>query len=275
MSLPEGGREDGQQQDGRRRRSVGLDGSEKPSVKATSAAATSRPASSGGGGGENAYPWLNAGAVGRPRSAGLQQRARARGGSRQRQWQKSATSHGPHIDPLVARRGLSLDGSADKAVPRSSSQDMLLNANLMLTTPTKAAEGAAATLPIPGTTQSQHSSPKHARSWRHPMGGGSVGRSRGRRRRGSSRSDGDEDGEGEGGVISFRDATLVAWLNSVLLFERNEERRGAADDLGKTSRRCVCCFARRINYGTPSDPPGCLQRGRSGAFEAAFDTPQE
>lgn len=248
MSLPkDGGGGDGQQQDEGRQRSVRLDGSEDRSIKATAEASrrSSGRRPSGGGGGENAYPWLNAGAVGRPRSAGplQQQRARARDGTiRQRQWQKSATSDGPLTDHLqrraapAAQRGRSL-GETDhgaEAFPRSSSQDMLRNATLVSTTPTAASAAAASTLPAAGFTQSQNSTPKHARSWRRPMGvGGSVGRSRGGS---SSRSDGDEDGVEGGGVISFRDATLVAWLNSVLIFERHEEKQRDADDLAKTSR---------------------------------------
>lgn len=259
MSMPKGGGGgDGQQQDEGRRRSVGLDGAEDASNKATAEASRRNSGSRRPTAEENAYPWLNAGAVGRPRSAGpvqqqkaraqraRAQRSRASDGNRQSQWQKSATSHGPVADrqgsaPPASGRGRSLGGTTDHgeaAVPRSSSQDMLSNAALALTTPTKAAAAAAAasTLPASGFTQSQsqRSTPKHTKSWRRPMGVGG-GRGRGGRRGGSSRSDGDDDDVDEGGVISFRDATLVAWLNSVLVFERLEEQRGA-DGLEKDSR---------------------------------------
>lgn len=36
----------------------------------------------------------------------------------------------------------------------------------------------------------------------------------------------DDDEEKERGTISFRDASLVAWLNSVLNFEQNDQAHG-------------------------------------------------
>ena len=235
----------GDGQEDERRRRVRHDGAEDPSktttaAKGVGAEASRRSISSSrrgsaqpGGGGENAYPWLNAGAVGRPRSTGQHQQQRIRG----RQWQTSSPSQAPPLDQkqqggaLRSRpRGRMLgESSAAGPVPRSSSQDMLSQAALVLT-------ASATASPARGTKSLQSTpkhSPKHTRSWRRPLGGGSRGRRGGGGGGGGGTSSDDEERE----VISFRDATLVAWLNSVLVFERTrEERLERSKALGETSR---------------------------------------
>lgn len=154
-----------------------------------------------------AYPWLNGGAVGRPRPAGGQQ---AQGRDR-RQWQKLNESHKPLGDlqgsALPTRRrgrtpGPSPDagvGVSAPAIPRSSSLD-ILSSSLVSSATTAAAKQAT----------------KRSRSWRRPMGRASSSGNGGT----GGGTSGDEDEEK--GTIYFRDAALIAWLNSVLLFEQND-----------------------------------------------------
>lgn len=166
-----------------------------------------------------AYPWLSRGAVGRPRPAQQIQ------GRDRRQWQKSKASHQPLGDllgsaPPPRRRrgrtsepssGAGVDGVSAPAIPRSTSFDMLAQSTLV-------SSAAAA------AKQSQAT--KRSRSWRRP------------KERASSSTGGSGDGGSDGGdaeeervTISFRDAALVAWLNSVLFFEQNHQHPS-----GKTLR---------------------------------------
>lgn len=157
-----------------------------------------------------AYPWLNAGAVGRPRPVA------------QRQWQKPNARPLGDADaksgtPPERRRGRTTepgsagsrraDLSARTAIPRSTSFDMVLSHSTLVSGSSTAA----------AATSSQ--APKRNRSWRRrPMGRSSStsGAGGGRRARGT-----DSDEDEERGIISFRDAALVAWLNSVLNFEQD------------------------------------------------------
>eukprot|EP00752_Nemacystus_decipiens_P011458 g10175.t1 len=206
-----------QQPEQRRQQSlrVGTAAGQTPAELAVTTRRTMRGARREGAAGE-AYPWLSGGVVGRPRPTPA---AGALLGDRRQQFQKSAISRRPLAKanaPSARRRGRTPEptssGSARRAgvpapaIPRSTSLDMLSHSTLI-----SAAAG-----------KSQQAS-KRSRSWRRPMGRASS-TSAGGIGAGGDGAEGDMDEEA--GTISFRDAALVAWLNSVLNFEQDDHAHG-------------------------------------------------
>lgn len=185
----------------------------------------SRGGAAAGRPGERPYAWLNGGGlnsgVGRPSISRMPGRDR-------RSLQKQRTSHfalgdlqgsAPPTRPgsrtAADPTGVSVhmpgdmnggsgmpttSGSSSGDIRRSkSSADILAAASF----PDRAAAASAS-----ASADSAAAAIKRSRSWRRPLG-----------RRGSSGVEDDPDA----GTISFRDAALVGWLNSVLFFERKEE----------------------------------------------------
>lgn len=212
MSLTGSGEEHDEKQQEQRQQSVRLGaaaGGQTPAELAVTTRRSMRGARREGAAAAagEAYPWLNGGVVGRPRAA-------VATGDR-RQWQKHAGAHKPLVDqnaPSARRRvrtsepssGSGFAGASAPAIPRSTSFDMMSQSTL-----------------VSAAAKSQQAS-KRTRSWRRPMGRASS-TSMG----GVGSGDMDDDDEEEGrGTISFRDAALVAWLNSVLNFENNDHGHG-------------------------------------------------
>lgn len=154
---------------------------------------------------KEAYPWLD---VGRPIPAGCQIPDSGGIGGR-RQWQKFSSPHVPLGDlqgsAPPTRRDRTPEPRASGAVfarapaiPRSTSLDMLSHSVMFSGT-----QGA----------KPPSQAPKRGRTWRRAKdrASNSLGVGRG--------GDGDETNK----TISFRDATLVAWVNSVLFFEHEDD----------------------------------------------------
>eukprot|EP00903_Cladosiphon_okamuranus_P009068 g8669.t1 len=229
MSLPAGGV--GETRPRQQQRLGAAAGRATPAAAAQIAAATRKSMRGarreGAGAAGEAYPWLNGGVVGRP-SLRQQQQHSVRDRDRTspgEQWQKldhpahkplrAANGRAPPARQRVRDRSLDPTGSGTApsaaaapapAISLSTSYDML----------------SQSTLVSSATAKSQ--ALKRTRSWRRPMGGASSGGGEsGGSGSGSGSGDGveDDDDEEEKATISFRDAALVAWLNSVLNFEQN------------------------------------------------------
>lgn len=146
-------------------------------------------------------------------------------------WQPTELRNGgspPNI-PRVPRSATDLgstgggDGGVSAEVPgHFTSEEMVSSAALV--TSGAASSAAAAAASSSAAAPSFAASGTFRRSWRPHVGtrSGSSGASGGRGRSGGVSSKGCDEDEDKG-VISFQDAALVAWLNSILFVHEEEE----------------------------------------------------